>query len=351
MGVFIARPPFVRQELSRQTTKRKVDAEQKAKLLAAKAQEEQEKQAAIADAEALGRINHAKQTRGFLAEWGASGHGPVDVCNDMAAVAKFLVGHATSAKKREEMCTPPFVIKDISSCLGLGKSDKLTSTLDDWATTYTGYCEKSTVNRSQAELTNAMGSSELDRLWKELLPADKQLAKGLPSTLAQLAKTFLYEYLDTCVSHDFEPNFLGCLRYQVGGYTAYLLFDGASLAAGLPRLLNMKAPATLQSMKTWVESLNAPDADLSREALTNILSSGINVRHVVLEPGQVLVVPPCTFVSAAVNRQSKVFGLRRHCLPSGPSVSKQFSALLPCCADSPGCGQFLKATLDFMSLG
>lgn len=337
--------------MSRQTAKRKADADQRAKALATKAQKEHKKQVAIADAEALGRINHAKQTRSFLAEWGVSGHGAVVACNDMAAFAMALADKAVGEKAREEISTAPFVIKVTSGALDLDKSNKLKQTLDDWANTFTGYCEKSTVKRSQAELTNAMGSSELESIWKELVLVEKQLTKGQPSMLAQLAKTFLYGYLDTCVSHDFEPNFLGCVRYQVGGYTAYLLIDGASLATGLPELLKVKAPVAVQQMKTWVDSLTAPDADLSREALGKILSAGIKVRHVVLEPGQVLVVPPCTFVTTAVMRQSKVYGLRRHFLPSGPWVSKQFSALLPCCADSPGCAQFLKATLDFMSLG
>lgn len=178
--------------MSRQTAKRKADADQKAKTLATKAQEQHEKQVAIADAEALGRINHAKQTRSFLAEWGVAGHGAVAAYDDMAAFAKALADKAAGEKAHEEMLTAPFVIKVTSGALDLNKSNTLKQTLDDWANTFTGYCEKSTVKRSQAELTNAMGSSELENIWKELVLVEKQLTKGLPSMLAQIANTFLY---------------------------------------------------------------------------------------------------------------------------------------------------------------
>lgn len=314
--------------------------------MATKEQENKEKQVAIADAEALEKINYAKQTRSFSAEWAKEGHAAIPAYADIAAYKEEMSKDTDMNKLYDSR----FIIKSTVGMVDLGNTAHLKGTLQTWASSFTGFCEKSTVKRSQAELTSAMGLGELDALWKEVLPPGLQFTSGLPSLQAQLAKSFLYGYLDTSFSIDFETNFLGCVRYQAVGYTSYLLCDASELADGLANVLNIKPPVSLQQMKQWMESLNNAGTDLSTDALKQIREAGINVKHTILEPGQILVVLPGTLVATAVVRSSKVHGVLRHFLPKGPAARKQFAALIPCCGENVSAMHFLQTTLDLMAM-
>jgi hypothetical protein len=331
------------QELSKQYNKRKFEIEAKAKAEKTKADDARQKQAAADDKVALDRINHAKQTRSFSANWASAGHPAIAVYDDIAAMSSTM-------KENKDPYASPYILKSVNSVLPI--EGRLENSLDAWAKSYPSFCLQKNVKKSQAELTVQMGSDSLNGLVENVLPSRLQFTGGLPSTQAQLSNAWLYGYMDTLVTHDFESNFLGCLRYQHAGHMAYLLVSASDLVQGLPKLLpELKAsPPSSHAVKDWVESLNTEATDLSEEAMKKILAAGIKIQHATIDPGQLLVIPPGTFVAAAVVKQASVHGVRKYFLPTGASVQTEFASLAKSFSDNASALNFLKTTLDSMSL-
>ena len=171
---------------------------------------------------------------------------------------------------------------------------------------------------------------------------------------AMTSSSYLYGYMDTIVSVDFETHFLGTARLQLTGRTAYLLFSAKELQLAIPKLTKAEAatPMTTAKMKEWVEGLNSGDTELTEDFMKTIKQAGVEVRHVKVQAGECLIVPPGTLVACSVLRQEKVSGVRRYFLTAADSARASFAALLACSPESgaEGAHKYLKSTLDSMSV-
>lgn len=288
------------------------------------------------DDEARRCVAHAKQALSFTVDWQAAGHPAVEIIENMS-------GWADHFNEGLEKYPYPVVIKSLDIQMAT-----VVKTLSEWETSSNKHCNEKFVDRVSSTLKVAQGLSELDTVWKQILPGNLQLQECLPSTKAVLVNTSLYTHTNNFHSCDWENQFLGSVKHHASGHCAYLLFPITTFATGLKAILKSPALPSTDEMKNWADRLDVEA--LSHDKLQEFLRAGLQVYHIKSQPGETLVVPAGFLVACTALSGKPVSGWRRPFLPKGSGSIATFSALAKACKDNPTAFQFASTTLDALTV-
>lgn len=307
------------------------DKEKKAKDAANKAIEDAKVKKTRDEEDARRLIMHGKQVSAFNLQWSTAGHPSVPEVATLAEASKAIC-------MSDDSYPTPVVVK------GLGINfDKLDKTFEGWAAQSSKHCESKNTDRASAPLKAQQGVSELDPVWKELTPPDWQLSDCSPSTKCLLNAVSLMANMPCSMQCDWEPQFLGSVKYHHTGHTAYMLLSITGLEPALKTIMKTPDTPTAEAMLKWVSELNPEGTTV--EMLKEWLECGILVYHVKVEPGQTLVVPPGYIVVSTTLNDKPSLGIRKAFLPKGASTMKAFEGLVRACRAS-GSSTLVRATLD-----
>ena len=225
--------------------------------------------------------------------------------------APLLVCAGDAAFKEEQSAKPhvyscPFVLKESEAVKKILQSDAVSSTLKVWAQTFprSKVCQAN--NRVIAPLDANRGND--DESLKELLQmlAPNSVSNGFPRFEAATNKWFLFGENDTSISSDFEHEFLGSIRLQVGGTSQ---FYGLPVDA-IVSALGDKKQISAADIVAYVAGLDQARLQAISEAKSPLVFGS-------QEPESILVVPPGWVMSYATvgdGPAAAVHGLRRSVL-------------------------------------
>lgn len=319
------------KELSALTASRKAEKEKRDKEMKTKETEVQQRKQALEDQQARERIAHVKQTLSFTMGWAKAGHPTVKEIPSLDQV---------EAHVKNDLYKEPFIIKDMKAGVTL---EKLGSTFDLFKKESAVHCTSKRLDKTATHILDAQGLSELDNVWKAVLPSALQLAECLPSTKMAVQSSHMWAHMPTYSGCDFEPQFLGLAKWHAVGKVAYLLVAASKLEQGLKSILNVEV-VKLDMMRTWLASLDRDST--TKEQLESFVKSGLSVYHVKVEQGQMLVVPPGFLIACTVLNSEFVAGFRRSFIPVSQGAHTNFSSLRKSSKDNDSAIQFLNSTLD-----
>lgn len=311
-----------RKDLDTLNRSRKSALEKESKASADKAAAEKRKNQQDVDARASALIAVRKKSLKFSVDWSAAGHTALQTYKDVEAWA------ASFKPENAAVFSAPALIESCDL-----KLDTLQTVLDHWKDKYREHCRNTKNNSAQHELTKAQGVSELDQFWDKILPSSYMHTSSIPSVKTMCGTQYLYGYSETYYQNDFEPNFMGTVRYQVRGTTALLMASPGDLASGLPKLMQgVSAPVPLNKMRDWMLGL-----DDSNIALGMVVkAAGIKLVFGRITEQQILITPPGWLIGCISLGETGPYGIRRSFLPKGEAALHALTEILKC---STGQGQ------------
>ena len=270
------------KQLGDANRKYKSDREKASKSAADKAAKEERemKEKEVADSSA--RILHMKASRALTMDWTQAGHTAIP------SYEREKLGNDLKQDK-QAFLKKPFILTDPQLQLA-----KLLEVMKAWNSQYAQFCKFQNIDFCQHELNVKQGIDELTGLWSAMVPDNLCFTTGLPSVQSMLATQHSFGYMPTFVNRNFEPNYLGTVRYIHTGQIALLVFLADDLAKGVPVMTGKVAEegsiTTTKSMVEWVTGLEYET--IGPESMESIKSKGhINVWHGKVDPGQAIYIP------------------------------------------------------------
>lgn len=327
------------QDLATLTKKQKAATD---KALAESSRKEEEirmRQLSEEEEAARKRIAHVKQSLSFTLEWAQAGHAAVKVFRTMEEF-QTMVG-ANLDKGKGCPLDAPFIVKDVGNKLATFG----TATMKPFGASAAEHCVAKRKDHTSSPLTATRdGILDLHGIFDALLPAELMAPGLLPSTRAHTLKTTAFARMSSFTSCEWEPHFLGSVRWHFEGHCAYLLFSAPDLEKGLKQLHKTEKTPSHESMRTWADNLDRES--LTVEQLKAFLDAGVNVHHAKVEPGEILVVPPGWLTACTVLKQSACTGVSKVFLSLGRSTLNAFSSLHRASPDDSA----VKLTLDVLTI-
>jgi hypothetical protein len=327
------------QDLAALTKRQKAASDKALAESSRKVEEVRMRQLSEEDELARKRIAHTKQSLSFTLEWAQAGHAAVKVFGTMEEFQ--TMARANVDKDKGCRHAAPFIIKTVGDKLShLGAT-----TMKPFGASSAEHCVEKRKDQCSSLLTaDKHGIDALNGIFDVLLPKELMVEGCLPSTRAHMLKTTAFARMPSFTGCEWEPHFLGSVRWHFEGHCAYLLFSATDLEKGLKQLNKTEKSPSHESMRTWADNLDRES--LTVEQLKAFLDAGVNVHHAKVEPGEILLVPPGWLTACTVLKQSACTGISRMFLSQGEAALQAFSSLHRASPDEGA----VKLTLDLLTI-
>jgi hypothetical protein len=246
------------QDLAALTKRQKAASDKALAESSRKVEEVRMRQLSEEDELARKRIAHTKQSLSFTLEWAQAGHAAVKVFGTMEEFQTMARANVDKDKGCSRSHAAPFIIKTVGDKLShLGSV-----TMKPFGASSAEHCVEKRKDQCSSLLTaDKHGIDALNGIFDVLLPKELMVEGCLPSTRAHMLKTTAFARMPSFTGCEWEPHFLGSVRWHFEGHCAYLLFSATDLEKGLKQLNKTEKSPSHESMRTWADNLD-------RESLT-----------------------------------------------------------------------------------